>query len=108
VSSFAVTVLGNVNKCRTEAEVSRDGRLVAIVYEASDGWHTDTIDSKLGQPQGDFDEAISTARQILSQYVNRCGTNPPQNTTMAALSLWLMVKVDRTAMGRSLQGKYKV
>lgn len=103
MSSYAVTVWGNVEKCRTEAEVSRDGRIVAIVYEASDGWHTDTIDGKLAQPQSDFDEALNTACQILSQHANRCGTNPPQNATAGALSLWLMVKADGTAMGRSLQ-----
>jgi hypothetical protein len=61
-----------------EAEVSRDGQIVAIVYEASDGWHTNIIDTHLSQPESDFDKAINTARKTLSQYVNRRGKNPPQ------------------------------
>ena len=99
MTAYAVTILGNVEECRTEAEVSRDGQLVAIVYEASDGWHTQIIDSQRTQPQSDFDAAVDSAYRALSHYVNRRGTNPPQNVTVGALSLWLMMKDDETAMG---------
>ena len=92
MSAYSVTVLGNVDQCRTEAEISRDGQLVATVYEGSDGWHTKIVDSQLARPQDDFDAAVNTAQQILSHYVNRRGTDPPQNMTSGALSLWLMMK----------------
>jgi hypothetical protein len=103
VGIYSVTVLGNVEECRTEAEVSRDGQLAAVVYEGSDGWHTEIISSQLTQPQSDFDAAVNTARETLSHYVNRLGTNPPHNLARGGLSLWLMMKDDGTAMGISLQ-----
>lgn len=98
---YSVTVLGNVEECRTEAEVSRGEQLVAVVYESSDGWHTEIIADQLTLPRGDFEEAVNTARQTLSHYVNRRGVNPPQDTTRGTFALWLMTKDDGTAMGIS-------
>ncbi len=99
MSTYSVAVLGNVEKCRTEAEVSRGDRLVAVVYESADGWHTEIVDGNLVVPQSSFDAALNSARQTLSQYVNRLGSNPPRGMTVGALSLWLMVKSDGNAMG---------
>lgn len=107
MGNYTVTVLGNVEQCRTEAEVTRDGQLIAVVYETSDGWHTEIVASQLISPQGDFEAAVSTARQTLSHYINRRGMNPPQNATSGALALWLMKKDDGTAMGISLSNKVK-
>jgi hypothetical protein len=100
VSTFAVTVLGNIEKCRTEAEISRDGELAAVVYEKSDGWHTEIVASQLTQPESDFDAAVNAAQETLSHYVNRLGTNQPPNMTRGAFALWLMIKDDGTAMGK--------
>src|SRR5215470_2349680 len=69
VAFQSVTILGNVEECRTEAEISRDGQIVAIVYEASHGWHTQIVDSHLTPTQSEFDVALETARKKLSQYV---------------------------------------
>jgi hypothetical protein len=100
VNVYSVTILGNLEECRTEAEVSRDGHLAAVVYEKPDGWHTEIIASQLTQPQVEFDAAVNAARETLSHYINRLGTNPPQNMTRGAFALWLMIKDDGTAMGR--------
>ena len=99
VAFQSVTILGNVEECRTEAEISRDGQIVAIVYEASHGWHTQIVDSHLTPTQSEFDVALETARKKLSQYANRRGINPPQNMTRVTFAPWLMVKDDGTAMG---------
>ena len=103
MSTYAVTVLGNIEECRTEAEVSRDGQLAAVVYEKAGGWHTEIIATHLTQPQSDFDAAVNAAREALSHYINRLGTNPPQNMTRGAFALWLMIKDDGTVMGKQWQ-----
>ena len=46
--------------------------------------------------------AIASAQQGLAQYVNRRGINPPSGLTPEGLSLWLMEKVDGTAMGSKI------
>jgi len=99
VGIYSVTVLGNVEQCRTEAEISLDEQLVAVVYETSDGWHTEVIASQLTPSQDDFEIAVNTALQTLSHYVNRRGENPPRNATRETFALWLMMKDDGTAMG---------
>lgn len=105
MDAYSVTILRNVEECRTEAEISRDGRVVAIVYESSDGWHTEMNDA-LGvhstQLERDLEQAVERARKILSHYVNRLGDDPPQNATRGAFALWLMMKDDGTATGISL------
>jgi len=103
MSTYSVTILGNVEECRTEAEISRNGQLVAIVFESSDGWHTNIVKNQSTLRSGDFDDAVVTARQALSHYVNRRGTDPPQGVTRGAFALWLMMKDGGNAMGVSLK-----
>jgi hypothetical protein len=99
VVRYSVTILANVEECRTEAEISRDGQIVAIIYEASSGWHTQIVEGHLMPTQIEFNGAVQTARKTLSHYINRRGKNPPQNMTRGAFSLRLMMKDDGTVMG---------
>jgi hypothetical protein len=97
---YSVTILGNVEQCRTEAEISdSEGAVLAVVYETSDGWHMDILRERLNQAAVDFQTAVENAKENLSHYVNRRGENPPGNASRGAFSLWLMVKDDGTAMG---------
>jgi hypothetical protein len=98
-------ILGNLDECRTEAEISgKDGGLpVAVVYEASDGWHTDIIDKRPIQSRGDFEGAVHLAKEMLSHYVNRRGENAPENPTRGAFALWLLIKDDGTVLGKPLK-----
>ncbi len=51
----SVTITGNVEKCRTEAEISdSEGAVLAVVYETSDGWHTDIPVERPRQAATDF------------------------------------------------------
>ena len=100
---YSVTILGNVEQCRTEAEISDgDGAVLAVVYETSDGWRTDILVKHLNQATDDFQTAVENAKETLSHYVNRRGENPPENATRGAFSLWLMVKDDGTSMGMNI------
>jgi hypothetical protein len=100
---YSVTIIGNVEQCRTEAEISDgDGAGLAVVYETSVGWHTDVLVKHLNHV-ADFQTAVEHAKESLSHFVNRRGENPPENATRGALSLWLMLKDDGTAMGVNLK-----
>jgi hypothetical protein len=97
---YSVTIVGNAEQCRTEAEISnRDGMVIAVVYEASDGWHTEISHEPTNQNAADFEAIVETTKEKLSHYVNRKGANVPTNMTIVSLSLWLMIKDDGTAMG---------
>jgi hypothetical protein len=99
---YSATILGNVEQCRTEAEISdSDGAVLAVVYESSDGWHTDVLVEPLNQAATDFHSAVENAKENLSHYVNRRGEEPPENATRGSFSLWLMMKDDGTTMGRA-------
>jgi len=38
---YSVSIIGNVEQCRAEAEISDgEGAVLAVVYETSDGCHT--------------------------------------------------------------------
>ena len=101
---YSVTILGNVEQCRTEAEIrDSQGAVTAIVFETSGGWHTDVLVEQLNQAATDFQTAVENAKESLSHYVNRRGENPPENPTQGAFSLWLMVKDDGTAMGMNMK-----
>lgn len=108
MSECAISILGNVQDCRTEAEVScvsADGSYeeIATVFETADGWQVRIYDETLAGELGDvFDAAIERAKESLRDYVNRLGLNPPDGLTMAGLSLWLMEKSDGTAMGQPI------
>ena len=85
---YSVTILGNVEQCRTEAEISdSEGAVLAVVYETSDGWHTDVFVEQLNQTATDFHSAVENAKENLSHYVNRRGEEPPENATRGAFSL---------------------
>ena len=78
---YSVTILGNVEQCRTEAEISdSEGTLLAVVYQTSDGWHTDVLVEQLNQTATDFQTAVENAKESLSHYVHRRGENPTENT----------------------------
>ena len=101
---YSVIIIGNVEQCRTEAEITdSQGAVTAIVYETSDGWHTDVLVEHLNQAATDFQAAVENAKESLSHYVNRRGDNPPENATRGVFSLWLMVKDDGTAIGVNMK-----
>ena len=100
---FETIIAGNLDACRTEAEIADDaGVRVAIVYEDPDGWHTEILDQRQELSSSAFNALIENAKETLSHYVNRRGENVPSEMTIGALALWLMVKDDGTAMGKKL------
>lgn len=107
---YATTIYGNVDRCRTEAEIALEdgaGRIledVAVVYEDATGWRVQWMTASQPLPSSALDAAIEGAKRLLSRYVNRRGENPPSGGTRAGLSLWLMKMDDGTAMGRPVSG----
>ena len=100
---YSITIAGNLESCRTEAEISdATAAVVAVVYEGLDGWHTVVRDEHLNQIDADFKSTVGAAKEMLSHYINRRGENVPDNPTRGALALWLMRKDDGTAMGRRI------
>ena len=95
-------IVGNVDTCRTEAEIADEtGNRVAVVYEDSNGWHTEILGNRIEQNSPSSNELLENAKKVLSHYVNRRGDNRPNElTTVGALSLWLMVKDDGAVMDR--------
>ena len=98
---FSIQVLGNVQTCRTEAEISFPGAAEpwAVVWEEVSGWQSE-IFGPSPVSEALAKQAIEAARLRLSQYINRRGENPPAGLSSPGLSLWLMAKADGTAMGR--------
>ena len=97
---FSRIILGNVDHCRTECEISDEAAAtVAVVYEDPKGWHVKVMRPPMDEELETFNAAVEAAKQSLSRYVNRTGSNPPEHTTVGALSLWLMQKDDGTALG---------
>ena len=100
---FFITVLGNVDECRTDCEISDEtAATVAVVYEAHDDWHVNVLKGVRAEELDDFNASVAAAKQGLSHYVNRMGSNPPEGLTVGSLSLWLMEKDDGTALGLKL------
>jgi hypothetical protein len=100
---FETVIVGNVDTCRTEAEISDEtGMRLAIVYENLDGWHTEVADPRQDLSMSALNALVENAKEVLSHYVNRRGENVPGEMTVGAFSLWLMIKDDGTAMGRKL------
>jgi hypothetical protein len=102
---FEIIIAENLEACRTDAEIADEsGKRVAIVYEDSDGWHTQVTDARIEQSAASFAALIENAKEVLSHYVNRKGENVPSGVTVAgALALWLIVKDDGTAMGMTIR-----
>ena len=113
MSQFSIVFMGNVQECRTEAEILLDRpgeseHLVALVYETTEGWQVRILDEAMAETrEQDLAEAASRAAAKLREYVNRRGDNPPAGLTAAGLSFWLMEKRDGTAMGRPVPGRQK-
>jgi hypothetical protein len=100
---FSRAIIGNVDECRTECEISDDtGTTVAVVYEDSSGWHIDLLRGFRTEEVAAFDICVETSKQKLSSYVNRRGSNLPKDATAGGLSLWLMQKDDGTTLGIGL------
>jgi hypothetical protein len=105
---FAIQYLGNVNRCRTEAEVVLTDRdvgdpLVALVYESEHGIAVQYF----GRGANDrelpgLNDAVADAYLGLQRFINRRGIAPPEGLSRAGLSLWLLMKDDRTALGDKL------
>jgi hypothetical protein len=90
---FSRTILGNVDECRAECEISDDtANTVAVVYESPNGWHVNVLRPLRDGELAKFNASVEAAKQSLSRYVNRMGNSPPEETTRGALSLWLMQK----------------
>jgi len=99
--SFEIIIVGNVDTCRTEAEIADErGNRVAIVFEDADGWPTEILEAGLEQSPSHLNALMENAKETLSHYVNRRGENVPEDlVTRGALSLWLMVKDNGSSMG---------
>ncbi len=97
---YSVTIIGNVEQCRTEAEDFRRRKELCCPWSTkrSNGWHTDLLVEQVNRTL-DFQTAVEHAKEKLSHYVNRRGENPPEAATRGAISLWLMLKDDGTALG---------
>jgi len=92
-------LVGNIENCRLEAEVSNDrGEVIAVIYEDPFGWRVEEIETSPGKIPSEFVEHVKAKMQ---RYVNRIGSNPPEECTRGELALWLMAKDDGTAMGIS-------
>jgi hypothetical protein len=86
-------ISGNVEKCRTEAELwDESGHKLAVIYEDMSGWHTELCDKRAYAESPEFKTLLEGLKQELSRFVNRKGQNPPTNLTLGASSLWLMKK----------------
>jgi hypothetical protein len=103
MDEFRITILGNVDECRTEAEVyllpDSDGP-VAVVYESGNGWRVDPLEGAVALPLDVLVTALAAARKRLERYVNRRGDNRPAGLTRPGLSLWLMEQGDGISMGK--------
>lgn len=96
-TTFTTVVVGNVDNCRTEIEISTNvGDLVAVLFEDLNGWRVEKIRGVSIEIPPSF---IEEAKARLSRYANRTGANPPPDLNRTGLALWLMTKDDGTAMG---------
>lgn len=75
---------------------------MAIVYESREGWHVNLLRPIGNDELAAFNAGVDAAKQNLSHYVNRLGSDPPEEITTGALSLWLMQKDDGTVLGIDL------
>jgi hypothetical protein len=76
---FSRTILGNVDHCRTDCEISDEmAAIVAVVYEDPEGWHVNVMKPPMDEELETFNAAVEAAKQSLSHYVNRMGSNPPE------------------------------
>ena len=100
---YSVIIVANIERFRTEAEVwDEGGNRIGLVYEDVDGWHKELSHGEQTKDSAELATALSEAKQTLSQYVNRRGKNSPRGSTVGVLALWLMQKLDGTAMGQKV------
>jgi len=84
-------IAGNVEKCRTEAEVwDESGNKLAVIYEDLSGWHTEPSESLSDRESPEIKTLVEGLKQELSRFVNRMGQDPPENASAGVLALWLM------------------
>ncbi len=106
MDEFRITILGNVDESRTEAEVyllpDSDGPAL-VLYESADGWRVDPLEGAVALPLDVMVTALAAARKRLERYVNRRGDNRPVGLTGPGLSLWLMEQGDGTSMGKRIR-----
>ena len=107
MGKFKITVLGNTQPRRTEAEIefeTPNGKIeiAAVVYETPEGWKTEHFSKIPLEKEDELNATIIMAKERLSHYVNRMGLNCPEGLTVAGLSFWLMENDDGTAMGMPL------
>ncbi len=92
---FDFVVCGNPSTCRTEVEVSFDSEVVALVYESPTGWRTELLGLASSNPKlAGLAQAVESARERLSHFVNRVGRGAPAGLDPMGLSLWLMQRDD--------------
>jgi hypothetical protein len=105
-SEYRIQFFGNVEAQRTEAEIFLSSPPSvdpwAVLYDSTSGFVIEFLTPASATCVDVIDAAIADAREGLLQYVNRRGQNPPVGLTPVGLSLWLMEKVDGTAMGRQI------
>jgi hypothetical protein len=71
---FSRIILGNVDHCRTECEISDEAAAtVAVVYEDPEGWHVNVMRRPTGEELEAFNAAVEAAKQSLSHYVTGWG-----------------------------------
>ena len=93
---LSVTIAGNTEKFRAEAEILDDsGNRLALIYEDSKGWHVEETDTQFDRQSEDYRIALQGVKQELSKYINHKGENPPPNLTADELAKWLLKKKRR-------------
>jgi hypothetical protein len=103
--TFRIDFLGNVADCRTEAEVSlrhspsNTDPLCAVVYENESGPVVEWFGGAAQSKSPALADAVEDAKRGLLEYANRRGLNLPEGLTRAGISLWLLEKIDGTALG---------
>jgi len=60
------------------------GNRVAVVYEDSNGWHTEILDDRIEQISPSFNALMENAKEVLSHYVNRRGDRVPSQLKRGA------------------------
>lgn len=95
-SGYFVQFIGNPNDGFTSAEIYKTDDLedyMGRVFELSDGWYVQTDDLATLNDSA-FVKTILEVKDELIHYINRKGTEFPEDVSRAAISLWLMQRDD--------------
>ena len=102
MNQYSISIFGNVQENRTEAEISfklesgANEIFVGIVHANEAGWIVEHEHQKIPLPE----QEIENAKLKLREYVNRKGIEVSPEMSPADHSLLLMLKEDGTAMGQ--------